>query len=126
MYFPPLVWDNILDYLGIWRIPYSKVMKQLSGMFSPPHNYIAIENIYYPKGGGQSESCHYASSLDWWWQHSRAHAVPPIPDNWSYTIRIVKQRYRYAVPFKNRVKVLTISDYIAADYVTRDQYWYYD
>ena len=29
MYFPPLVWSNIRDYLGIWENIYNKVVKDL-------------------------------------------------------------------------------------------------
>ena len=29
MYFPPLVWDNIRDYMGIWKFPYNKVLTNL-------------------------------------------------------------------------------------------------
>ena len=29
MYFPPLVWDNILDYLGIWEETYNNVVKDI-------------------------------------------------------------------------------------------------
>ena len=29
MYFPPLVWANIRDYLGIWKTTYNKVVKDI-------------------------------------------------------------------------------------------------
>ena len=35
MYFPPLVWDKIRDYMGIWKFPYNKVLTNLP---QTPHN----------------------------------------------------------------------------------------
>ena len=123
MYFPPLVWDNIRDYLGIWQTPYNKVLKQLCGTFGEAHPYISISNIYHPKGRGAQ----HREVTHWWWNARLLESSLFEELDWSYTVRICKQRYRYTIPFKNGVyKVLNMADYIVADYITKEKYQYYD
>ena len=62
MYFPPLVWNNILDYLGIWEETYNKIVKKLSKIsgiscFPVPVGYIYINDPNEPIDYSSDDLC---------------------------------------------------------------------
>ena len=56
MYFPPLVWDNILDYLGIWENAYNKVVKDIPKAWRDLPVLPTQVGFYYTKGCCQDDT----------------------------------------------------------------------
>lgn len=62
MYFPPLVWDNILDYLGIWENAYNKVVKDIPKAWRDLPVLPTQVGFYYTN---ETDDC-YADDINLW------------------------------------------------------------
>jgi len=56
MYFPPLVWNNIRDYLGIWKSTYNKVVNQVP-IIELNCEFVAFDILRYPKRNADYVAC---------------------------------------------------------------------
>ena len=64
MYFPPLVWDNILDYLGIWEETYNNVVKDIPKAWRDLPALPTPVGFYYKNE--TDENYNYADDTNLW------------------------------------------------------------